>query len=80
VATVNKKDRKRVDAVLDALRDLRAEIDDLRDNEDIKIEGLPDSLAQSQRGSEMQEAAEALADAIEHLDSVCTSLEIVSTT
>lgn len=77
---MNKKDRKRVEAVLDKLEELRAEIDDLKDHEELKLEGLPESLDQSERTLAMHAAVDAFSDALDAFDALRTSLEPVSAT
>lgn len=72
---MNKARRKRIDTVMQKLSELMAEVDDLRDQEELAYEALPESLRQSDRGFAMQESIEALQEAMDLLEQADSAMD-----
>ena len=75
---MNKDDRKRVNAVLAKLVDLRSEIEALKEREESKLEGLPGGLSQSMKAAAFQESTDALSESLDALDQLHESLSSIA--
>ncbi len=75
---MNKDDRKRVNAVLAKLVDLRSEIEALKEGEESKLEGLPGGLSQSMKATAFQEATDALYESLDAFDQLHESLSSIA--
>lgn len=69
--------RKRIDALLDRLRDLTKEFQAILEEEQESFDNMPEGLQGSERGAVVEEAIEHLeqvVDALETADSECGTL------
>lgn len=65
---MNKDRKKRIKAILVQLGELQTEIEQIKDEEQLAYDNLPESLQNGDKGCKMLEA-------IENLDSACSSFE-----
>lgn len=72
---MNKARRMRLIAVQSKLSDLKAEIEQIRDEEQEAYDNLPESIQDSPRGERMEEAIDELYDAASDLEGVIDTLE-----
>ncbi len=72
---MNKARRMRLIAVQSKLSDLKAEIEQIRDEEQEAYDNLPEGLQDSERGVSMEAAIEELDDAASDLEGVIDTLE-----
>ena len=78
---MNKQRRNRTQKVIDKLETLKfddkqtlkeciRELEDIRMDEEIAFDGMPENLQSSMRGEESEEALDSLQDAIDYLDEI----------
>ena len=72
---MNKARRMRLIAVQSKLSDLKAEIEQIRDEEQEAYDNLPEGLQDSERGERMSEIIETLDDAASDREGVIDTLE-----
>lgn len=72
---MNKARRMRLIAVQSKLSDLKAEIGQIRDEEQEAYDNLPEGIQDSPRGERIQEAIDELCDAASDLEGVIDTLE-----
>lgn len=72
---MNQERRKKVQAIIDKLNDLKEEIDMLRYAEDDAFEKLPESLQFGKNGERMEEISANLSDAADNIEPVISDLE-----
>ena len=65
---MNAKQRKKLQGYVDSLDEIRSNIETMMEEEQEKLENMPESLQESERGEAMQEA-------IDNLESAESSLE-----
>lgn len=64
---MNKQNRKMIEGYISQLEDLKGNIEAMKDEEEEKLDNMPDGLQESERG-------EAIQDAIDNLDSASDSI------
>lgn len=64
---MNKQNRKMIEGYICQLEDLKGNIEAMKDEEEEKLDNMPDGLQESERG-------EAIQDAIDNLDSASDSI------
>lgn len=72
---MNKERRKRIEDIVSQLRDLKDEIEEVKDEERDAFENLPFSIQESERGQQIEEYANDLESAYEEIDSTISYLE-----
>lgn len=77
---MNKQRRKRLEQLATNLDDSIAELTEIRDEEEEALENLPDSLRESDRGQEIEDAFGVLDNALAELESVATEIRDLSET
>lgn len=65
---MNKNDRKELQDYVEQLEGIQCALEEMQENEQCKLDNMPESLQESERGEAMQEA-------IETLESAANSLE-----
>lgn len=77
---MNKQRRKRLDQLATSLDDAIAELTEIHDEEEEALDNLPDSLRESDRGQEIEDAFDSLETALTDLESVATEIRGLSET
>ena len=72
---MNKKRRSKIEEIRDHLEDLKSQIDELQEEEQVAYENLPEGIQAADRGYEMEAAAERLSDASSSLEDVICFLD-----
>lgn len=72
--SMNKQRRKRIEAVLNELEDLRSRIEEIHGEEQDAFDALPEGLQQSERGVAAEEAVSYLGDALTGFDEIYSAL------
>ena len=72
--SMNKQRRKRIEAVLNELADLRSRIEEIHGEEQDAFDALPEGLQQSERRVAAEEAVSYLEDALTGFDEVESAL------
>lgn len=72
---MNKARRAALNAIVNALTELKNDLDILRDEEQDAFDNLPESMQESERGEAIQEAADNLSDAFDSLEDAIDSIE-----
>lgn len=72
---MNKARRNAIEQVMDALFELRTQVEQIMDEETEAFENLPDGLQASERGEAMESAIASLDDACESIESAIDSLQ-----
>ena len=72
---MNKLRRKQIDEIQDKLAVLREMIDEVLTDEQEALDNLPEGLQESERGEAMQQAIDALEDALNNCDEIDSYLE-----
>jgi ABC-type transporter Mla subunit MlaD len=72
---MNAKDRKKVSEWIDTLIDMKAEIENMQEDQQEKYDNLPEGLQDSANGEALNEAADTLQEAASNLDSVIDNLQ-----
>lgn len=75
---MNKERRKAITSIRDKLRDLAADIESIREEENEAFEALPESIQQGDRGNLMEEAMTTLEEAASHASDAADTLDQVS--
>lgn len=75
---MNKERRKRISEIISEIEDIKAKLEDVKMDEEIAFDCMPENLQGSTRGEEMEEAMESMSDALEHLDEAIESLEEIT--
>lgn len=65
---MNAKQRKELQGYVDSLEEIKSNIETMMEDEQSKLDNMPESLQESERGEAMQEA-------IDNLESAASSLE-----
>ena len=71
---MNKEIRDQLDEIYGKIDNLKAEVNELQDEEECKFENLPESLQSAEQGAALETAAEELATAVSSLDEALNSL------
>lgn len=72
---MNAKDRKLVSEWSDKLDKIKSEIEAMKEEQEIRFDNMPESLQDSERGEEMQEAIDNLDNAVCSIDEAVEYLE-----
>ena len=72
---MNKARRAKLNAVINALTELKDDLEIIHDEEDEAMENMPESLQESDRYYAMEEACDNMSDAMDALDEAIESLE-----
>ena len=72
---MNKSRRARLNATINALTELRSDLEIVHDEEDEAMENMPESLQESDRYYAMEEACDNMSDAMDALDEAVDALE-----
>ena len=74
---MNAEQRKRLSQIIDQLNSTLCEIEEMKDEEEMKYDNLPESLQSSEKGDRFQEVHSTLDDAYSYLDDAISSLQEV---
>ena len=77
ITNMNKKQRKQLQDLCDKAEELKQDVEMIRDDEQDKIDNLPDSLQGSSKEDEYQEGIDALDEIINSLDDVIDKFQEV---
>jgi len=72
---MNKARRAVLNKIINSLVDLKSELYTICDEEECAYDNMPESLQESERGENMQEAVDAMNDAYDHIEEAVDSLE-----
>lgn len=72
---MNNNRRKRLAAILESVEDLKAQLEEIRDEEQDAFENMPYNLQESERGQQMEEAISRMEDAISDFDEAASGIE-----
>lgn len=72
---MNKSRRARLNAIINALTELKSDLDTVFDEEDTAMSNMPESMQESDRYCAMEEACDNMSDALDALDEAIDSLE-----
>lgn len=72
---MNKSRRARLNAIINALTELKSDLDTVFDEEDTAMNNMPESMQESDRYCAMEEACDNMSDALDALDEAIDSLE-----
>lgn len=72
---MNKSRRKALEGIIEKIRGLKEELDDVKDEEQEALDNLPQGIQESERGEEMMNGIEVLEDAGDDLESIICNLE-----
>lgn len=75
---MNNNQRKRLKALSEQVEEIKQEVEMIRDDEQEKIDNLPDGLIGSSKEDEYQEAVDALEEVISSLEDVIDNFEEVT--
>lgn len=75
---MNNKQRKQLKALSEQVEEIKQEVEMIRDDEQEKIDNLPDGLIGSSKEDEYQEAVDALEEVISSLEDVIDNFEEVT--
>jgi putative heme iron utilization protein len=67
---VNRDQRKKVQALAETLEGIKAELETLQEEEQDKVDNLPDNLQASSKADEFQEAADKFQEMVDGLEEV----------
>lgn len=67
--------RKQIEALSDRLTDLRADLEQLRDEEQEYYDNMPDSLRDGEKGQKAENAVQAMEDTLNNIDEAVAYLE-----
>ena len=65
---MNKNDRRELQDYVEQLEGIKCALEEMQENEECKLDNMPESLQESERGEAMQEAIETLEGAVNSLD------------
>lgn len=71
---MNAQRRKLLDAIAEKLRDLRDDLEAIKDEEQDALDNLPDSIRDGERGQKMEEGIEGIEDAQNNIDEATEAL------
>lgn len=71
---MNKKDRKQIGEWIDQLEEIKSGIEVMQENEQEKIDNMPEGIQDSERGERMHNAIDYLEDAASAIDEVTDNL------
>lgn len=74
---MNKERRKVCEEIIDQLRTLKKQVEEVRNEEKQAFSFLPDSIQHSERGQDMKENIEAIDDAADNIDRAMWKLQNV---
>lgn len=75
---MNAKDRKKVSEWIDTLIDMKAEIENMQEDQQEKYDNLPEGLQDSEKGEALEEAANTLEEVSDSVDSAIESLQEIA--
>lgn len=71
---MNKSRRATLNMIANAIEELKAQLESVRDDEQDAFDNMPESLQESERGETMQEAIDNMEYAIDNLDDAIDNL------
>jgi hypothetical protein len=74
---MNKARRKKIETIIERLADLRADLDNIQDEENMSFESLPENMQQGERGQAMEDKVATINEAMDELDSAVEKLNEV---
>lgn len=72
---MTKARRVKLNAVIEALRTLKDNVEEILDEEDTAMSNMPESLQESDRYYAMEDACDSMSDAMDAIDEAIDSLE-----
>ena len=75
---MNKERRKRLEEIQTKINTLLCEIEEIRNEEESAYENLPESLQDSERGENMQEAIDTLQNVYDELEQAASYIEDIT--
>lgn len=74
---MNKSRRATLNMIVNAIEELKTQLESVRDDEQDAFDNMPESLQESERGETMQEAIDNMEYAIDNLDDAIDNLNEV---
>lgn len=74
-ASMNNKRRKKLQGAISFLNNASRIIDSVRDEEDDSMSNMPENLQETERFEKMENAVDALGDALDDISSAISSIE-----
>lgn len=71
---MNKARRKRIETIVEKLTDLRAELDDIQDEERTALDSLPENMQSGEKAEKYEEVIDQIQEALDDLDQVTEKL------
>jgi len=75
---MNAGQRKRICQIKDDLEELQAEIEAIKEEEEVKFDNLPDNFQGGEQGEKMQECINTLEEVADYVGSAVISMEEIS--
>lgn len=75
---MNKDRRQRLRKAIDQLETVQTDLDDIKSEEELAYDNLPESIQLSERGDEMQEAIETLDGALDAIQDTISNLDEIA--
>lgn len=72
---MNKARRAKLNALINALTELKSDVELLQEEEQDAFDNLPESIQETDRGEAMQDAADSMSDAMDLIDEAVEALE-----
>lgn len=72
---MNKNQRKQLEDIIGKILDLQESIEIIRDEEQEKLDNMPDNLINSERFSQIEEGISCLENAIDNLQTSCDDIQ-----
>lgn len=72
---MNRTRRAKLNALINALNDLKSDVELLQEEEQEAFDNLPESIQETERGESMQDAADSMSDAMDLIDEAVEALE-----
>lgn len=72
---MNKDRRTRLSEISDKIAEIISDLEEIRDEEETAFENLPESLQESVRGQELQEAIDGMNDMLENLEYIPNQID-----
>lgn len=72
---MNKARRAKLNALINALNDLKSDVELLQEEEQDAFDNLPESIQETERGEAMQDAADSMSDAMDLIEEAVEALE-----
>lgn len=72
---MNNDKRKQLQKIIDKLTDIKAEVEELKDDEENKKDNLPESFQNGEKGELMDAAIDNMGNAVDNIETAISDLE-----